>query len=123
LYRFAFLSLAAELLHDCRAVIIGRAQTAQEAIAAASSLERSAVLLDVDLPDGDGVEVPEAMSSWACCPRTEVVRIVGYSIDSRLKATLAVAALRNAIARRAAAGTIVHPDRTANSGRTPSSGR
>ena len=38
-------------------------------------------------------------------------RIVGYSIDSRMKASLAVAALRNAIARRDPVGTIVHSDR------------
>jgi transposase InsO family protein len=38
-------------------------------------------------------------------------RIVGYSIDSRMKASLAVAALRNAIARRNPVGTIVHSDR------------
>ncbi len=38
-------------------------------------------------------------------------RIVGYSIDSRMKATLAVTALRNAIALRNPAGTIVHSDR------------
>ena len=43
-------------------------------------------------------------------------RIVGYSIDSRMKSRLAVAALHNAVARRAAAGAdvagfIVHSDR------------
>ena len=38
-------------------------------------------------------------------------RIVGYSIDSRMKASLAVSALRNAIALRDPAGTIVHSDR------------
>ncbi|TWD73191.1 transposase InsO family protein [Kribbella amoyensis] len=39
-------------------------------------------------------------------------RIVGYSIDSRMKAQLAVSALRNAIAQRTpAAGLIVHSDR------------
>jgi putative transposase len=39
-------------------------------------------------------------------------RIVGYSIDSRMKASLAVTALRNAIALRTpAAGLIVHSDR------------
>lgn len=38
-------------------------------------------------------------------------RIVGYSIDSRMKASLAVAALRMAIARRDPVGTIVHSDR------------
>lgn len=38
-------------------------------------------------------------------------RIVGYSIDSRMKASLAVAALRNAIMLRSPAATIVHSDR------------
>jgi putative transposase len=38
-------------------------------------------------------------------------RIVGYSIDSRMKASLAVAALRNAIALRSSRGTVVHSDR------------
>ena len=38
-------------------------------------------------------------------------RIVGYSIDSRMKASLAVAALRHAITRRSPAGTVVHSDR------------
>jgi putative transposase len=38
-------------------------------------------------------------------------KIVGYSIDSRMKASLAVRALTNAIALRGASGTIVHSDR------------
>lgn len=38
-------------------------------------------------------------------------RIVGYSIDSRMKASLAVAALDHAIARRSPFATIVHSDR------------
>ncbi|WP_436702487.1 IS3 family transposase, partial [Nocardioides sp. BYT-33-1] len=39
-------------------------------------------------------------------------RIVGYSIDSRMKSRLAVAALNNAVARRGdVAGCIVHTDR------------
>jgi transposase InsO family protein len=38
-------------------------------------------------------------------------RIVGYSIDERMKAHLAVAALRNAAAIRRPAGTVVHSDR------------
>jgi transposase InsO family protein len=38
-------------------------------------------------------------------------RIVGYSIDSRMKASLAVTALRNAILRRSPTGTVVHSDR------------
>ena len=37
-------------------------------------------------------------------------KIVGYSIDSRMKACLAVAAARNAISQRDVAGTILHSD-------------
>jgi transposase InsO family protein len=38
-------------------------------------------------------------------------RIVGYSIDTRMKSSLAVSALRNAVALRTPRGTIVHSDR------------
>lgn len=37
-----------------------------------------------------------------------------YSIDSRMKASLAVSALRNAVEQRDAVGTIVHSDRGDN---------
>ena len=38
-------------------------------------------------------------------------KIVGYLIDSRMKASLAVAAARNAIGQRTIDGTILHSDR------------
>jgi transposase InsO family protein len=38
-------------------------------------------------------------------------RIVGYSIDTRMKASLAVAAVHNAIALRSPKATVVHSDR------------
>jgi transposase InsO family protein len=38
-------------------------------------------------------------------------RIVGYSIDSRMKSSLAASAIRNAIVQRDPAGTICHSDR------------
>lgn len=38
-------------------------------------------------------------------------RLVGYSIDSRMKTSLAVAAVRNAITLRSPVGTVVHSDR------------
>ncbi len=37
-------------------------------------------------------------------------RIVGYSIDSRMESSLAVAAIRNAIGLRSPLGTILHSD-------------
>ena len=38
-------------------------------------------------------------------------RIVGYSIDSRMKSSLAVAALEHAVALRSPVATIIHSDR------------
>jgi putative transposase len=38
-------------------------------------------------------------------------KIVGYAIDSRMKSSLAASAIRNAIALRSPAGTILHSDR------------
>jgi transposase InsO family protein len=38
-------------------------------------------------------------------------RIVGYSMDARMKSSLAVAALENAVRARRPAGTVVHSDR------------
>jgi putative transposase len=38
-------------------------------------------------------------------------KIVGYSIDARMKSSLAVAALRNAIALRNPSAVVVHSDR------------
>lgn len=38
-------------------------------------------------------------------------KVVGYSIDSRMKSSLAASAIRNAITQRSPAGTICHSDR------------
>ncbi len=49
---------------------------------------------------------------YLCCVKDAFSgRIVGYSMDSRMKASLAVAALRNAIELRRPCGTVVHSDR------------
>jgi transposase InsO family protein len=37
-------------------------------------------------------------------------KIVGYAIDSRMKSSLAASAIRNAIALRSPAGTILHSE-------------
>jgi putative transposase len=61
----------------------------------------------------DITEHPTAEGKLYLCAIKDVYsgRIVGYSIDSRMKASLAVAALNSAIARRSPAGTVVHSDR------------
>ncbi len=43
-------------------------------------------------------------------------RIVGYSIDRRMKASLATSALRNAVGLRSPRGTVVHSDRGSQTG-------
>ena len=62
----------------------------------------------------DITEHPTVEGKLYCCAIKDVFsnRIVGYSIDERMTAQLAVSALRAAIARRQPAGTVVvHSDR------------
>jgi len=62
----------------------------------------------------DITEHPTAEGKLYLCAIKDVYsnRIVGYSMDSRMTAALAVSALRNAIALRSPAGTVVvHSDR------------
>lgn len=61
----------------------------------------------------DITEHPTAGGTLYLCAIKDVYsgRIVGYSIDSRMKASLAVSALRNAIRLRNPAGTVAHSDR------------
>ncbi len=60
----------------------------------------------------DITEHPTAEGKLYLCAIKDVYsgRIVGYSIDSRMTASLAVSALRNAVRLREPAGTIVHSD-------------
>ncbi|SBT40557.1 Transposase InsO and inactivated derivatives [Micromonospora auratinigra] len=70
-----------------------------------------------DAPDRvwltDITEHPTGEGKLYLCAIKDVYsgRIVGYSIDSRMKASLAVTALRNAVRLRDPSGTIVHSDR------------
>jgi putative transposase len=61
----------------------------------------------------DITEHPTAEGKLYLCAIKDVHsgRIVGYSIDERMKSSLAVAALRNAVALRRPTGTVVHSDR------------
>ena len=62
---------------------------------------------------GDITEHPTAEGKLNLCAIKDVYsgRIVGYSIDSRRKAALAVSALRNPIRLRNPADTVVHRPR------------
>lgn len=61
----------------------------------------------------DITEHPTAEGKLYLCAMKDVYsgRIVGYSMDSRMKSRLAVAALENAVRSRRPAGTVVHSDR------------
>jgi transposase InsO family protein len=61
----------------------------------------------------DITEHPTAEGKLYLCAVKDVYsgRIGGYSMDSRVKSSLAVAALGNAVRARRAAGTVVHSDR------------
>ncbi len=66
----------------------------------------------------DITEHPTAEGKLYLCASKDAYsgRIVGYSIDLRMKASLAVTALRNAIIRRSPTGTVVHFDRGSQGG-------
>jgi len=61
----------------------------------------------------DITEHPTSEGKLYLCAIKDVYsgRIVGYSMDSRMKSSLAVAALENAVRARRPAGTVVHSDR------------
>jgi transposase InsO family protein len=72
----------------------------------------------------DITEHPTAEGKLYLCAIKDIYsnRIAGYSMDARMTAGLAVSALRNAIALRSPAGTVVvHSDR-GSSGLLPLSG-
>jgi CheY-like chemotaxis protein len=51
-----------ELLADRGYCVVGQAASAREGLALASTLRPDAVLLDVNLPDGDGISVATRLS-------------------------------------------------------------
>jgi transposase InsO family protein len=67
----------------------------------------------------DITEHPTAEGKLYCCAIKDLFsnRIVGYSLDERMTAQLAVTALRTAVARRAPTGVVVvHSDRGSQGG-------
>jgi DNA-binding NarL/FixJ family response regulator len=63
-----FRAVAARLLKSAGFHIAGEADTARRAVAAVIDLSPAAVLLDVGLPDGDGVSVATELSALATPP-------------------------------------------------------
>jgi DNA-binding NarL/FixJ family response regulator len=72
----AFRDLAVRMLTAANLNVVGEAGTAAEALAAAVALKPEAALVDVDLPDGSGVELAGELTALPWRPR-----IVLTSVD------------------------------------------
>jgi CheY-like chemotaxis protein len=77
-----FRELAGRLLAACGLTVLGEADSVAAALAAAARLEPSAILLDVELPDGDGIALARELSALPWRPR-----IVLTSIDGEITTT------------------------------------
>jgi DNA-binding NarL/FixJ family response regulator len=64
-----FRRAARELLHERGYEVVGEAAGTQEALATAALLDPDAVLLDVGLPDGDGLELADRLCDGRGHPR------------------------------------------------------
>jgi CheY-like chemotaxis protein len=71
-----FRALAVRMLTGMGLSVVGEADSVQEAIRAANKLQPQSALVDVDLPDGDGVTLARALAALPWRPR-----IVLTSID------------------------------------------
>jgi CheY-like chemotaxis protein len=69
----ACIALEAQLVEDVGAVVVGTAINGAEAIQLAQRLTPSAVLLDVNLPDSDGLHIAAALTGQPSSPRVVLV--------------------------------------------------
>jgi DNA-binding NarL/FixJ family response regulator len=91
----AFRELAGRLLAASGLTVVGEADSVAAALAAAGRLAPSAILLDVELPDGDGITLARALGALPWHPR-----VVLTSIDDEITT--------NGEARAAGALAFVH---------------
>ena len=72
-----FRRLAGRLLAACGMTVVGEADTVAAGLDAAVRLEPSAVLVDVELPDGDGLALARELVALPWRPRVVVTSIDG----------------------------------------------
>jgi DNA-binding NarL/FixJ family response regulator len=72
-----FRKLAGRLLAASGLTVVGEADSVAAALAAATRLEPSAVLVDVELPDGDGVTLARELAALRWRPRVVLTSIDG----------------------------------------------
>ena len=67
-----FRGLARRILTACGLVVVGEAQTVAEAIDAADRVRPDAALVDVGLPDGDGIALARRLAALPWRPRVVI---------------------------------------------------
>lgn len=72
-----FRRLAARLLAAAGLTVVGEADTVAEALAAAARLQPDAVLLDIELPDGDGITLARELAAMPWHPSIVLTSING----------------------------------------------
>jgi DNA-binding NarL/FixJ family response regulator len=72
-------ALEALLAADGRFEVVGRAENGREAIELAKKLKPDAVIMDIEMPDVDGVEATRALA-----PRLPVLAISGHDYEERV---------------------------------------
>lgn len=72
-----FRELARRLLAASGMTVVGEADSVAAALEAAARLEPSAVLVDVELPDGDGIRLARELAALAWHPRVVLTSIDG----------------------------------------------
>ena len=84
-----FRRLAWRLLAASGLTVVGEADSVAAALAAAARLEPSAILLDVELPDGDGITLARELAALPWRPRVVLTSIDGTSPPATRPGTLA----------------------------------
>ena len=72
-----FRRLAGRVLADSGLTVVGDADSVAAALAAAGRLEPAAILVDVELPDGDGVTLARQLAALPWHPRIVLTSING----------------------------------------------
>jgi DNA-binding NarL/FixJ family response regulator len=70
-----FRELAGRFLTDAGITVTAQADTAAEAIAVAEATKPDAVLVDVDLPDGDGIALAATLTTLPWRPRVVLTSV------------------------------------------------
>jgi DNA-binding NarL/FixJ family response regulator len=85
-------AVRALLEHDARLEVVGSAHTATEALELAASVHPDVVLIDLTLPDVDGLEATRRLLKRA--PGVKVIALSGLSDDRAERAALEAGATR-----------------------------